>query len=110
MPNRLQQAFNRIKKPFVRKNKYKKLKESHVSQENIFNPFEEWTNKQLESNPIPKDNETYRQYVNPDFQSGSGRRRRHHLKRRKPKKSKKNLKRKRYSKRLRRKNTKLIKG
>ncbi len=103
MSNHLQQVLNRIKKPFERNNKYKKLKESHVSQENIFNPFEEWKNKQQESNPIPKDNETYRQYLNPDFQSGSGRRKRHHLKRRKPKKSRKVLKRKRYSKRLKKK-------
>ena len=103
MSNRLQQALNRIKKPFVRKNKYKKLKESHVSQENIFNPFDEWTNKQLESNPIPKDNVTYRQYVNPDFQSGRGRRRMYYSKPRKTKKTKNVIKRKRYSKRLRRK-------
>ena len=102
MTNRLRRAFNRIKYPFRKKNKYKKLKDSLNSQENVFNPFDEWKNKQLDSNPIPGTKETYRKYYQPDFQSGKGRRRRRYLKRRKPKKSKKILKRKRYSKRLRR--------
>ena len=93
----MQKYINRLKNPF-RTHKYKKMKD--LSQENIFDPFEEWKNKQLESDPLPKRSETYRQYVNPDFQSGSGRRRKHYLKPRKVKKSKKIMKRKRYRKRL----------
>lgn len=100
MPTQIQKYIDRLKNPF-RRNKYKKMK--NLSQENIFDPFEEWKNKQLESDPLPKRSETYRQYANPDFQSGSGRRKKHYLKRRKIKKSKKVIKRKRYNKRLRRK-------
>ena len=100
MPTQIQKYINRLKNPF-RRNKYKKLK--NLSQESIFDPFEEWKNKQLDSDPLPKRSETYRQYVNPDFQSGSGRRRKRYLKHRKAKKPKKIMKRKRYSRRLRKK-------